>query len=104
MSIPNTPLHRLTRVAASAALFGSPCRVFAILLNGGSTASSLKLTNDANGSGTAVINVVAQFTDSDASAADCTFVDFTSLGGIEFSSKCYATIAGTSAEAFIWWD
>jgi len=90
-------LHNVVRVTANVAISGLPGRVWAILLNGGSAASSIKLTNDADGSGTAVTNILAL-------ASQSVFVDFTSLGGVDFSSKIYATIAGLGAEAFIWYD
>lgn len=104
MAIPSSPLHNIVRISSSAAIKGVPGKVWAVLLNGGTAATNLKLTNDADGNGTAVVNVVAPFTDSDASSQSSMYIDFTSMGGIDFSSKIYATIAGTGAEAFVWYD
>lgn len=91
------PKHNLTRVSASGAVASAAARVFGILLMGGSAASSLKLTDDANGSGTAVINVKAL-------TNDATFFDFTPFGGIAFATAVYATLAGAAAEAYVWWE
>lgn len=93
----------LTRVATSAAITGAPCRVFRVEMYGTSDAASLKLYNAASATGTEVYGCVAPFTDADASAAASVAFDFTSVGGIDFSSKCYAAIAGTSSIAYVWW-
>lgn len=91
------PKYRLTRVASSAAIAAVPGRVMAVLLCPADAKSLFKLTNDANGSGDSVVNVQA------VAEGASTFVDFTSLGGVMFTSKIYATIAGSGAIAYVWW-
>ena len=104
MALPSNPLHgNPTRVATSAAISGASGTLWAILLEGGTTASSIDFTNDATGAGTPLIGVTAPFTDDDASSQSSVFVDLTTLGGVYFSSKCYATIAGTGAVAYVWY-
>ncbi len=93
---PFIPIFKQARVATSAALSSSNIRVFAVLLSGPSAASTLKLTNDANGSGNPVLHFSVLNGDSQ-------FFDFTNLGGVEFTDKCYATIAGSGAEAQVWY-
>lgn len=102
MAIPSRPMFKLTRLAADGAVSAVPCTVWAIQLNGGTDDTSIELTNDANGAGTNVIEVEAPFTDNDASSKSTVFIDYTSLGGIRFSSKCYADLTGTAATAYIW--
>jgi len=91
------PKHRLTRVAASAAITAVPGRVYGVVLFGGSAATSLKLTDDADGAGTAVLNV-------NTLANTTVTVDLSQLGPVEFPTKIYATIAGTAGEAYIFWE
>ena len=104
MALASVPMHNLKRLSEAGAVKGAPGRVWAILLEGGSDASSIDITNDADGNGTPVIGVTATFTDSDASAAGTTYVDFTSLGGIDFTTKIYGKLAGTAAIAYVWYD
>lgn len=100
----SNPLHNLTRLSSAAAVTSIPGRVFAVLLEGGSDAASIDFTNDADGNGTPVVGVTAPFTDADASAAGTVFVDFTQLGGVNFSSKIYGKLVGTGAIAYVWYD
>lgn len=97
MNFPSLPLHKLNRFAASGAVSAVPARVFGILLFGGSTASSVKLTNDANGAGTPILNV-------NIAIASSFFLDLSTIGPAAFDVACYATIAGTGAEVYIWWE
>jgi len=93
----NAPLHRMLLVSSSAAVTAIPANVYAILLVGGSAATTLKLTNDADGNGATVISVATD-------TGEATFIDLSNLGPIAFSAKCYATIAGTAGVAYIWYD
>lgn len=104
MALVSNPIHNLVRLSSAAAITSIPGRVFAVLLEGGTDASSIDFTNDADGNGTPVVGVTAPFTDTDASAAGTVFVDFTSLGGVNFSSKIYGKLAGTGAIAYVWYD
>jgi hypothetical protein len=58
----------------------------------------LELTNDADGSGTNVLEVSGQ------AEGGQTFFDFTNLGGVLFSSKCYCDMTETNAEMHFWID
>lgn len=92
------------RLSSAAAIKAVPGKVWAILLEGGSDAASIDITNDADGSGTPIIGVTAPFTDADASAAGTVFVSFVELGGLVFSSKIYGKLAGTGAIAYVWYE
>ena len=78
--------YTLTRVTTSALLNTGAARVFGILLLGGTTASTLELHSTAAASGTQIIEFVAPFTDTDASAASSVYFDFTNFGGIEMAT------------------
>ncbi len=106
MAIPSKELHNLTRVTADAAITGlSGKRVWAIELYGTTDAAKILLYDAASATGTEVYGLVAPFTDSDASAAESVFRDFTPLGGIPFpNTGIYADITGTGAVAYVWWS
>lgn len=104
MSVSSLPMHNFARVATSALLKTGAGRVMAVQLNGGSDAASLAIHNTADGSGTAVYEIVAPFTDADASAAGTTFVDLSGLGGVAASAYVYAKLAGTGAVAYVWFE
>lgn len=93
----NLPKHNLARVATSAAVKATPAVVYGVLVMGGSANTTFKLTNDANGSGTAVLNFAVL-------ARTTSYFDFSDVGGVYFSSKVYATIAGTGGEAYVFYD
>ena len=89
--------HKLARLAASGAISTVAGKVYGVLLFGGSAATSLKLTNDADGSGVAVLNVNTVINQS-------FFLDLSELGPVEFNSKIYGTLAGTGGEAYVFWE
>ena len=91
-----------TRLTADGAVSGNPCIIWAVQLNGGTAACKAEFTNDADGSGTNVIEVCAPHTDADGSAQSSVFVDYSKFGGIKFSSKCFLDITGTGAVCFVW--
>lgn len=97
-------LQNPTRVATAAVLKASPGRVLAVLIEGGTAASSIDFTNDGDGSADPLIGVTVPFTDSDASAASTYFLDLSHFGGVYFSVAIYAKLAGTGAIAYIWYD
>jgi len=76
----------------------------AVQLNGGSDASSLQIHSSEDGSGTQVWDMVAPFTDSDASAQSTVYISFADIGGIKLSTHLYATLAGTGAVAYVWYQ
>lgn len=106
MAVPSTTLFgNPTRLAAAAAVKASSGRLWAVLLEGGTAASSIDFHNHATeASGTALMGITAPFTDADASAASTVFVSFVELGGIEFSTGIYGNLAGTGAVAYVWYS
>lgn len=86
-------IHIPKRLAASAAVSANPTKVSAVVLTAGSDATSIVLTNDADGSGTAVLTIKA------TTAVGTNVATFPK--GLNFSTACYATITGTTPEATI---
>lgn len=91
------PKYNLARISASAAILAVPGIVRAVLLVGGSAATTLSITNDADGNGTPVISVAAPIGDS-------IFMDFDTLGGVRFTSKIYGKLAGAGGVAYVWYE
>ena len=102
MTVPSAPLFKLTRITADAAIKAAPGKIWAIMLEGGSDASSLDFLDALTLTGTAVIGITAPFTDADASTQSTVFVDFTSLGGISFATGIYCDWTGTGAVGYVW--
>lgn len=103
MSVASAPLFKLTRITADAVIKAEPGKIWAIQLNGGTDASSLKFYNDVDSAGgTQVIEVVAPFTDDDASAQDTVFISYVDLGGIAFDTGIYCDWTGTAAVGYVW--
>ncbi|MCK5847621.1 MAG: hypothetical protein KAH01_00315 [Caldisericia bacterium] len=93
------------RITADAVVKASKGIVWAIQLNGGTDASSLKLYNHASSAtGTQLIEVVATCTTSTTSGQDVTFVDYSALGGIPFSTGIFVDWTGTAAVGYIWYS
>lgn len=92
------PKHKLSRIASSAAVKATPGKVYrTLLVAGAGAAGTFKLTDDANGAGTAVIDGAAvQGTQAELNVEDS--------GPIMFPTKIYATVAGTGAVLYVWWD
>jgi len=105
MSVPSVSLFgNPTRLASAAAVKGSPGRLWAVLLEGGTAASSIDFHNHASSaSGDPIVGVTAPFTDTDASAASTVFISFVDVGGIEFGTGIYGNLAGTGAVAYVWY-
>lgn len=103
MAIMSKPICAPTRVSTSAAISAVPGRIWAVLLNGGTDDTSIEFTNDANGSGTNVFELEAPHTTSDASSKSSVYISFVDVGGVYFSSKCYAALTGTAATAYVWY-
>ena len=95
--MPDLPKHRFVRVSGSAAITAVPARLRAVMVVGGSAATTLKLYNAANGDGTQTIEFAAP-------VGVTIFVDLTNMGCVEFSSKMYAALAGTAGVAYVWYD
>lgn len=92
------PKHNFVRIASSAAVKATPGKVYrTLLVAGAGAAGTYKLTDDANGAGTAVIDGAAvQGTQADLNLEDS--------GPIKFASKIYATVAGAGAVLYVWYD
>jgi len=97
--VTNRPLYRYSGgiAATGAAVVGTPGRVMAFLLFGGSANTKVEFTNDADGTGTVVLgcNVLL---------AQSIFVDLSQLGGVDFSSKIYAKVTGTGGICYVWFE
>lgn len=98
MSAGGMAKYRLIRVTGDGAVSANPGRIMAVLLANGQVDSTVEFTDDADGNGTNMLEV------SHAAEQGGSFFDFTSLGGIEFSSKCYADHTGGSMICYVWWD
>ena len=93
------------RITEDAVVKASAGKIWAIQLNGGTAASSLKFHNHASSAtGTQLIEVVAPFTAADASAQSTVFVSYVDVGGIPFSTGIYCDWTGTAAVGYVWYS
>ena len=106
MAVPSVPLFgNPTRVTTSIAIKASQGKIWALSLEGGTTASSIDIYNHASSaSGSVLIGITAPFTDDGASAQSTVFVSFLELGGIDFSTGMYAELAGSAAISYVWFS
>ena len=106
MAIPSTPIFgNPTRVASSVAIKAAPGKIWAILVEGGSTASSVDIYNDIDSAhGDILIGLTAPFTNATSSSQSSVFLNLLDLGGVDFSIGMYAELAGTGAIAYIWYS
>jgi hypothetical protein len=106
MAVPSVPIFgNPKRIASSVAVKASQGKIWALSLEGGTTASSMDIYNHASSaSDDILIGITAPFTDTDASSQSTVFVSFLEVGGIDFSVGMYAEIAGTNAVGYIWWS
>jgi hypothetical protein len=95
---PGLPKYQLKVLAADGAVSGSPCRVMAILVDAEHADWEIELTNDADGSGTNVLELGGE------AEGGQTYFDFCHIGGIFFSSKCYADVTTTGGAFQFWLD
>jgi hypothetical protein len=91
----SVPKYHLKALTDDGAVSGTPCRIMAIEIADVAADCTVELTNDANGLGTNVLVVTC------AAEQGGTFRDYTNLGGIIFSSKCYCDL--TNADAVYFW-
>jgi len=89
------PLYKLIPLTGDGAVTTVPCTIMAIEIADVAQDCTVELTNDANGAGTNVLVVTCA-----AEEGGC-FRDYTNLGGIAFSSKCYCDL--TNADAVYFW-
>lgn len=92
------PEYALIVKTADALVSNSPGRIMAILVDGEQADWELEFTNDGDGSGTNVIELSGDAT------TGSSHIDFTSVGGVYFSTKCYLDLTGTGLTVHIWWD
>jgi hypothetical protein len=92
-----TALYKLTAVltatAADAAIGGG--RLMAVLLEGGSNASSVDIFNAASETGTAIFTM-------SVGTALTQFYDFSKMGGIACPTGIWVKPAGTGAICYVW--
>jgi len=92
------PQYALVVKTADGAVSDSPGRIMAILVDAEHADWELEFTNDGDGAGTNVIEMGGE------AEGGQTYFDFTSIGGIYFSTKCYLDLTFTSGHISIWWD
>lgn len=91
MSVPKYHVKTLTE---DGAVTGTPCRIMAVEIGDVAVDVTVELTNDADGLGTNVLVITAA-----AEQGGC-FRDYSNLGGIEFSSKCFCDLTGADSVTF----
>jgi len=89
------PLYHVKTITADGAVSAIPCRVMGIEIGDVAQDVTVELTNDADGSGTNVLVVTG------AAEQGGVFRDYSNLGGIVFSSKCYCDL--TNADSVTFW-
>ena len=105
MRIPNSQvLANPTRLAASGEVSAAAGRVLKIVLEGGTTATSVKFKDATSDTGTELIGLAAPHTDNDASAKSSVVLDMIHEGGVVFGTAIYAVLAGTGAICYVWYD
>ncbi len=107
MTIPSTPLFgNPTRVTADVAIKASPGKLWAVLLEGGSDASSLDFFDHATSAQglTAIYGVTAPFTNNVGSSQSTVFVSFVKRGGVDFATGIWADWTGTGAVGYVWFS
>ena len=105
MAVPSTPLFgNPTRVTGDVAIKASPGKLWAVMLEGGSTASSLDFLDQLTLTGTATFGVTAPFTDVNGSSQSTVFISFVKLGGIDFATGIYCDWTGTGAVGYVWFS
>jgi len=88
------PKFQLKTITGDAAVAAVPVRIMAIEIADVDSDCTLELTNDANGAGTNLLVVTCA-----AEQGGC-FRDYTNLGGVYFSSKCYCDLTNAAVVHF----
>ena len=101
------PLSQLAgnpqRVTADAVVSAQPGTLWAVMLEGGTDASSMDFHNHASSAtGTAIFGVTASATVSTTSGQATTFIDLSALGGVKFDVGCFVDWTGTAAVGYVW--
>ena len=90
-----TALHKLTAVTTAAAALATGRRLMKISIHGGSGNSSVEVKNAATDTGTGLYSAAAIIATSYSE-------DFTSVGGIDFSTGIFVKPAGTGCIVYVW--
>ncbi len=92
------------RVTASVQIKAQGGRLWFVVLEGGSDASSIDFKNALTDTGTILFGATAPFTSANASAQDTVVIDLTPVGGIDYDIGIFAVLTGTGAIAYVWSD
>ena len=90
--------YRIKVLTADGAVTATPARIMAILVDAEHADWEVELTDDADGSGTNIVELGGE------AEGGQTFFDFTNLGGVWFPTKIYADITVTGATVHFWVD
>jgi hypothetical protein len=95
---PALPLYKVSaQLSATGAIKAAPGRLIAVLVTAAAAAASWAIENSTAGSGTTLTTVSAPIGGS-------VFVDLSPLGGMEFTTGIYATLAGEGGLANFWFE
>jgi len=99
MSIPSAGSRFLIKVLTDdGAVTSTPARIMAILVDAEHADWEVELTDDADGTGTNIIELGGE------AEGGQTFFDFSDLGGVWFPTKCYADLTETAGTVHFWVD
>lgn len=85
---------------ANAEVTTGAVNIYAVMINGGTTATSVTLTDSTS---SAAVVFKAPHTDDDASAASSVFINLSDFP-LCFPGGCTVTLAGTGAACYVWAD
>ena len=103
MAIPSTPLFKQTAITGDAVIKAASGKIWAVLLTGAAATCLLEFYNHASSAtGDVLLSVAAPFTDADGSSNSSVYFDFTSIGGIDFSTGIYVDHTGSDAVGYVW--
>ena len=93
------PKWNLRRRTSTGSVCDTSCRLMAILVDSEHSDWELEFQNSTDGSGTNVFELGGEAEDSSNR-----YFDFRNLGGIYFSTACFAKLTGTGATVHLWID
>ena len=107
MAIPSVPLFgNPTRITADVAIKASAGKLWGVLLEGGTTASSIDFFDHATSASglTAIFGVTAPCVTATNSEASSVFIDLTPFGGLDFALGIWADWTGDGAVGYVWFS